>query len=54
MGCGCKGKAQETQSTQTPQQISQNETLAQAQGQKVNTPTIQESIRKVVEKYYKK
>jgi hypothetical protein len=47
MGCGCKNKG-----TQTPPPAQQTNTPAgQSQPQ---TQPIQESIRKVVEKYYKK
>lgn len=46
MGCGCKNKAnQEAQPTQ--QSVS-------PQTQTTNNSTIQESIKKVVEKYYTK
>jgi len=53
MGCGCKNKANQTQSVSS-QQPSQNQTLAQVQSQQTNNASIQESIRKVVEKYYNK
>jgi hypothetical protein len=51
MGCGCKNKAQQTQTTQ---QSSQSQTLQQVQAQAPKTQPIQESIRKVVERYYTK
>ena len=56
MGCGCKNKGNQTQpqTVSTPQQSSQNQTLAQVQGQTTNNSSIQESIKKVVEKYYNK
>lgn len=48
MGCGCKGN----QGNQTPPPAQQtNVPTGQSQPQ---TKPIQESIRKVVEKYYKK
>ena len=43
MGCGCKNKGQQAAQPQT----------AQPQ-QQVKNPNIQESIKKVVEKYYTK
>lgn len=46
MGCGCKNKGQQ------PQQVSQPNTQGAQQPQTPNN-TIQESIKKVVEKYYK-
>lgn len=49
MGCGCKGKAPQTTQTQSGQ--SQPQPAAK---QQPTNPTIQESIKKVVEKYYKK
>jgi hypothetical protein len=50
MGCGCKNKGNQEQqpTTQQGQQPSQPE------GQKTNNQSIQESIKKVVEKYYTK
>jgi hypothetical protein len=45
-GCGCKNKGQQTQGP-APQSVPQ-------QKQQTNTPNIQESIKKVVEKYYNK
>jgi hypothetical protein len=51
MSCGCKNKAQQTQTTQ---QSSQSQTLQQVQAQAPKTQPIQESIRKVVERYYTK
>jgi hypothetical protein len=49
MGCGCKNNTNEPQpTTQQGQQTSQPE------GQKTNNQSIQESIKKVVEKYYTK
>jgi hypothetical protein len=53
MGCGCKNKNNLTQ-TVTSQQSSQNETLNKVQAQQTQNSSIQESIRKVVEKYYNK
>jgi hypothetical protein len=44
MGCGCKNKGQQAAQPQT----------AQPQQQQVKNPNIQESIKKVVEKYYNK
>ena len=51
MGCGCKNTAQQTQ---TAPQTSQSQTLQQVQAQAPKTQPIQESIRKVVERYYTK
>jgi hypothetical protein len=47
MGCGCKNKGNQTQpqTVSTPQQSSQNQTLAQVQGQTTNNSSIQESIK---------
>ena len=45
MSCGCKNK--QNQAASQPQ-------TAQPQQQQVKNPNIQESIKKVVEKYYKK
>jgi hypothetical protein len=47
MGCGCKKNQTNTSNTQKVN-------TTQAQTQKSNDTSIQESIRKVVEKYYKK
>ena len=47
MGCGCK----QNQGNQTPPAQQTNTPAGQSQPQ---TQPIQESIRKVVEKYYKK
>lgn len=46
MGCGCKNKANQAQ----PAQQGSNTPQAQT----TNNPSIQESIKKVVEKYYTK
>ncbi len=46
--CGCKNKGNQTTPTPQPQQTSQ------VDGVKTNNQSIQESIKKVVEKYYKK
>ena len=46
-GCGCKNKNNGTQAQ--PAQSAQP-----SQSQQVKSPTIQESIKKVVEKYYNK
>jgi hypothetical protein len=45
MGCGCKNKTKQT---------TQNNDTLSTSSTKTNNPSIQESIRKVVEKYYKK
>jgi hypothetical protein len=45
MGCGCKKN--QTNTSNTPK-------VTTTQPQKTNNTSIQESIRKVVEKYYKK
>jgi len=50
MGCGCKQKAQGTQAPQT--QSSPNTNTSNTQ--QVKNTSIQENIKKVVEKYYKK
>ena len=50
MGCGCKQKAQGAQTPQT--QSSPNANTSNTQ--QVRNPNIQENIKKVVEKYYKK
>jgi hypothetical protein len=47
MGCGCKNKGQQAQP------VSQPNTQGAQQPQQPNN-SIQESIKKVVEKYYKK
>jgi hypothetical protein len=47
MSCGCKNKNNGTQAQ--PAQSAQP-----SQAQQVKSPTIQESIKKVVEKYYNK
>jgi hypothetical protein len=44
-GCGCKNKSNQTQTTQ--QQVSQPQ-------QPVKNQTVQESVKKIVEKYYQK
>jgi len=44
MGCGCKNKGQQAAQPQS----------AQPQQQQAKNPNIQESIKKVVEKYYNK
>lgn len=46
--CGCKNKGNQTTPPPQPQQVSQ------VDGVKTNNQSIQESIKKVVEKYYKK
>jgi hypothetical protein len=53
MGCGCKNKQNQSKTVSTPQ-TSQNQTLSQVQAQQTQNNSIQESIRKVVEKYYNK
>jgi hypothetical protein len=53
MSCGCKNKNKDNQTVNT-QQSSQNQTLSQIQSQQTQNTSIQESIRKVVEKYYNK
>lgn len=45
MGCGCKNKGNQQQTTQ--QQVSQPQ-------QPVKNQTVQESVKKIVEKYYQK
>lgn len=50
MGCGCKNKPQTTPSTQTPAPSTPS---TPSQRQQTNN-NIQESIKKVVEKYYNK
>ena len=46
-GCGCKNKNNGNQAQQA-------QTAQPSQPQQVSSPTIQESIKKVVEKYYNK
>jgi hypothetical protein len=46
-GCGCKNK-------NNGNQVPQPQTAQPVQNNTQNSPTIQESIKKVVEKYYKK
>ena len=46
MGCGCKNKNNGVPAPQQPAQTPQNQN-------QTNNQTIQESIRKVVDKYYK-
>lgn len=48
-GCGCKNKNNGNQAQQA-----QTAQPSQPQPQQVSSPTIQESIKKVVEKYYNK
>ena len=45
-GCGCKNKTNQSQPTQQGSNTPQAQTT--------NNPSIQESIKKVVEKYYTK
>jgi hypothetical protein len=45
-GCGCKNK--------TNEQAQPAQSAQPSQAQQVKSPTIQESIKKVVEKYYNK
>jgi hypothetical protein len=47
MGCGCKGNSNQTQTTQQTSE-------SQPKAPEPKTQPIQESIRKVVEKYYNK
>lgn len=49
MGCGCKNKGQQAQPVSQP-----NNPQGTQQPQTPNNSSIQESIKKVVEKYYKK
>lgn len=50
MSCGCKNKG-----NQPPQQTPvKNQQVQPTQPLRSGNPTIQESIKKVVEKYYKK
>lgn len=44
MGCGCKKKQTQTSTGQ----------VGSVQPKQTNSPTVQESIKKVVEKYYNK
>lgn len=53
MGCSCKNKSNQKQNL-TPQQTNAQQTLQQVQAQRTQNTSIQESIRKVVEKYYNK
>jgi hypothetical protein len=50
-GCGCKNKANQSQPVQ---QSGQSQPQAPSQAPQPKTAPIQESIRKVVEKYYNK
>ena len=50
MGCGCKNKGNQVQQPTTQQ----GRQPSQPEGQKTNNQSIQESIKKVVEKYYTK
>lgn len=50
MGCGCKNKGTQVESQQSQPTPTQLQTLQQVQNQQ----SIQESVNKVVEKYYKK
>jgi hypothetical protein len=54
MSCGCKNKGNQTTQSVSSSQPASQQTLAQVQAQQTNSPSIQESIRKVVEKYYNK
>jgi hypothetical protein len=48
-GCGCKNKGnQQTTQAPAPQQAAQPRTAA------VNNQSVQESVKKVIEKYYNK
>lgn len=49
MGCGCKNKGVQVEAQQAQPTPTQLQTLQQVQNQ-----SIQESVNKVVEKYYKK
>lgn len=49
MGCGCKNKTNEQNSTQLSSQQIQSSQVNQTQ----NTETIKEAIKKTVEKYYR-
>jgi hypothetical protein len=49
MGCGCKNKG-----NQTEQPTTQGQQTSIPEGQVTNNQSIQESIKKVVEKYYTK
>ena len=48
MGCGCKNKGNQQQAAQP--QVNQNV----QQPQTVKNATVQESVKKVIEKYYNK
>lgn len=52
MGCGCKNKTQGTQAP--PPQAPSSPNANTSNTQQVKNANIQENIRKVVEKYYKK
>lgn len=54
MGCGCKNKGNQGQTPTSTTQQSAQQTLSQVQAQQTQNGSIQESIRKVVEKYYNK
>jgi DNA-binding protein Fis len=45
MGCGCKNKGNQQAAQVAPQQVQQ---------QPVKNQTVQESVKKVIEKYYNK
>ena len=47
MGCGCKNKGNQQAAQTPPQQAAQPRTAVQNQ-------TVQESVKKVIEKYYNK
>jgi DNA-binding protein Fis len=47
MGCGCKNKGNQQQAQAAPQQVA-------SQRQPVQNQTVQESVKKVIEKYYNK
>jgi hypothetical protein len=49
MGCGCKNKTNEQNSTQLSSQQVQSSQVNQTQ----NNETIKEAIKKTVEKYYR-
>jgi hypothetical protein len=51
MSCGCKNKSNQSQPVQ---QSGQSQPQAPSQAPQPKTAPIQESIRKVVEKYYNK
>jgi len=55
MACGCKNKGNQSQPQPLGQQVPpQPQPLNQVQPQQTNNQNIQESIKKVVEKYYRK